>query len=287
MPNNFDLERLKGLTQQTLQGLQKRDQDAAKFGYDQSLQKDAQAASLEQLLGGKALDHVNKKDMLDTQVQQAEAWRKKYGNQIPVNVEGVSLGGIDPLAALIKARELSKPSLTPTQIEAEKSAGKEIANYKVKGGKPAMEKNIKALTAVEAELGPDAKEGGRDWWDRNVGGLLSTSPALMGRFAPAEKGRRDRARNTALSIAKQNDPNPSEKQQEAIFGQVYDPASSNEENLKRIQGFAEEHRAKAAQLEAAEKRYDETGYATLGTGGSTQLTPRQKRIQEIKARLGK
>lgn len=152
-------------------------------------------------------------------------------------------------------------SLTPAQEAAERTVGKQIADFASAGGRPSMQKNLQALKEVQGDLVPNGK---RDLWDRAVGTAFGTSPALLGLFGSTEKARRDKARNTALTIAKQTDPNPTEKQIEAIMGQIYDPSSSNEDNESRINRFLQEQESKMSQMEQAAQNYNKTGYATLG-----------------------
>lgn len=174
---------------------------------------------------------------------------------------GVSIGGKD--AAL---RGLLQ--LTPAQETAEKAVGKQIADFESAGGRPAMQKNLQSLHEVQGELGP---EGNRGRYDRAVGTVFGGFPSILGALDSTEKARRDKARNTALSIAKQTDPNPTEKQIETIMGQIYDPASSNEDNHSRITRFLGEQENKMSQMEQAAHNYHRSGYATLG--GAAPLSP--------------
>lgn len=203
-------------------------------------------------------------------LQAAQALKQQYGRETPVTVGKAHIGGMDPLAALIRQKQIDKPVLTPAQEQAEKMVGKQIADFEASGGRPAMQKNLQSLGEVQQEL----SQGKRDRYDRAVGSLFGTLPSLLGVFGSSEKARRDKARNTALTIAKQTDPNPTEKQIEAIMGQIYDPASSDADNLARIQRFQVEQEAKAAQMEKAAKAYHDTGYGTVGVPySSTPVQP--------------
>jgi hypothetical protein len=186
---------------------------------------------------------------------------------ISASDSGMSINPEDPLKNFLLP-------LTPAQEAAEKTAGKQIADWDAAGGRPAMQKNLDSLSGVEEDLSTNK----RDAWDRGVGALLSGFPGLMGLVGSTEKARRDKARNTALTIARSTDPNPTEKQIEAIMGQIYDPASSNEDNLSRIQRFKLEQQQKANQMEQASQNYRKSGYATIGNAkpASAQKTISKK-----------
>lgn len=227
--------------------------------------------TLKELLQGRSEAHDLKKQKAEQDFKQAELDREaqraqemygknpkaaiRYGD-VTINPES------DPLRGLLFP-------LTPAQEAAEKTAGKQIADWEASGGRPAMDKNIQSLKEAQSELGGvDATgkpaEAKRDLYDQYVGGALSGFPSIMGMVAPSEKARRDKVRNTALTIAKQTDPNPTEKQIEAIMGQVYDPSSDNDANRERVDRFLKEQQEKAANMEAAAQNYDRTGYATIG-----------------------
>lgn len=160
--------------------------------------------------------------------------------------------------------------LTPAQQAIETSSGKKLADYQTSGGKAVLDQNLAKLGEVEADL----SGGKRDWYDRGIGALLGNSPAALGIFGPSEKARRDKARSTALTLAKQTDPNPTEKQIEAIMGQIYDPASSDEANLERIRNFKTQTAGQSQQLEDAAENLRRTGYASIGVGAKPQSQPR-------------
>lgn len=191
----------------------------------------------------------------------------------------------------LKERELSLsnlikgPTLTPAQEAAEKDVGKQIAAFEAGGGKAAFEKNIGALEDVKSQL----ESGKRDWYDRLVGGATAFAGPIMGLLAPAEKARRDQARNTAITLAKQTDPNPTEKQIETIMGQIYDPASPDEANKERIDRYLNELRAKQGAISKAAGQYQQTGYGTMGAAPSATPAPdaRMQRLQELRAKAGK
>jgi hypothetical protein len=184
-------------------------------------------------------------------------------------VGDVSIGDVD-------GRSM-KLQLTPAQEAAERAAGKHVEDYLVAGGRPALDKDLGALGEVEQELA----KGERDNWDRVVGGATSWSPTLMGFLAPTEKGRRDKVRNTAADAARKTDANPTEKQIEAIMGQIYDPTADNKNLADRISRFSKERREKAGQLDHAAQNYQKTGYATLG-GPAAPQAPAEKFVGGVK-----
>lgn len=178
-----------------------------------------------------------------------------------------------------------KALLTPAQESAEKAVGKQIADFDAAGGRPAMEKNLNSLKEVQNEI-PN-----RGVYDRLTGAALGSFPGALGLVNSDEKARRDKARNTANMIAKASDPNPTEKQVEMIMGQIYDPASSNEDNAARISRFLEEQQRKSGQMESASQRYKQTGYATMGNGptaapaaSSGDTGQAIQRLQELRAK---
>lgn len=243
--------------------------DSFKNAYSQAQENERQRrendARLAQLIKGKQLEDESYNMKRQKSLEDVKSLRQLLGKDAGITAGDVH---IDPR----QKQASSALVLTPAQQAAERAVGKQIADFDAAGGRPAMEKNLQALTEVQADLTPDpkTKQTKRDWWDRNVGGVLSTSPALMGLFASGEKARRDKARNTALTIARQTDPNPTEKQIEAIMGQIYDTSSSDEDNEARITRFLNEQRSKAAQMEAASQNYHNSGYATIGGARAPQ-----------------
>lgn len=189
-----------------------------------------------------------------------------------IGVKGIRLNTPDPqdaLRQLILGRQLRQRVLTPAEVAAEGVGGKKVAEYEISGGRPAADKAAAALSEVESDL----TSGKRDKYDQTVGAMFGNWPSILGVVGPTEKARRDKAHNTALGLAKVNDPNPTEKQQQAIMGQVYDPASDNKANADRISSFKIEQAAKQAQIEAAAANYHKTGYATIG---NPQAAPQQQ-----------
>lgn len=209
------------------------------------------------------------------QIKQAEAQRqldlfdrlRSENPKAAVRVNDYSINPEPPMNVRMQ--------LTPAQESAERTVGKQIADFEASGGRPAMEKNLQSLKEVQGDL----RGKKRDRWDRGVGALFGTSPSLLGIFGSTEKGRRDKARNTALTIAKQTDPNPTEKQIESIMGQIYDPASSDEDNEARITRFLEEQDKKMLQMEQAAQNYKRTGYATFGGPGRAAVPPPPAKIR--------
>ncbi len=114
---------------------------------------------------------------------------------------------------------------------------------------------------------------GRDRWDHYVGGLTSGMPILQGLVAPTEKGRNDAMRSAASGLARTEDANPTQQQINMIYGQMYDPSSSTEENMKRIARFSAQKRQEAEAKQQAANLYKSTGYATMGSGGGMGTEP--------------
>lgn len=235
----------------------------------QLLQTQAEKATMDKL----GAEHGQKDKEYQRSLTDAEALRAKYGPDASVDTGPVKIGGRP--AALF-----APPKLTPAQEAAEKKAGAQIADYNAAGGRGAMEKTVGALDTVAADLVPQKDAAGnvvgpakRDNYDRYVGGTLGDWPTLQGLFAPTEKRRRDAAWSTAHGLAKQNDPNPTEKQIKEIMGTVYDPASRNEDNAVRIARLQEEQKQKADQMEQASQNYRNTGYVTLGGPGIPSPAP--------------
>jgi len=227
--------------------------------------------------------------------QLAEDEARRMGVKPGKYATSVSESGFSVNPESLSLANLLRP-LTPAQETAEKATGKQIADWAAAGGRPAMDKNVQSLVEVERDLTADEKTGKtkRDEYDRIVGGMLSTSPSLMGLLTPTEKERRDKARNTALTIARQTDPNPTEKQIEAIMGQIYDPSSSTEANRARISRFREEQQKKNKQMDQAYQNYMRSGYATIGGvpdprvgGGQAPLSPEEiAEMEALKRELG-
>lgn len=157
--------------------------------------------------------------------------------------------------------------LTPGQVASETVGAKKIADYDAAGGRAGAEQNIKQTGEVLSDL----QNGKRDWWDRKVGGFLSGSPAFMGTFASAEKARRDKVRSTAIMMAKQSDPNPTQKQIDDIMGQIYDPSSSDEDNTARLLDYQNRIRNVNDQMEQSSRNLRTTGYVMPGLAGNPPL----------------
>jgi hypothetical protein len=221
-------------------------------------------AALSQLITGHQLADEAKNSMYDKQLQTAKDLRSQYGSEANIDAGDVRIGGIDPLTHLLKARELQKPQLTPGQTEAERTAAKKLADYEAAGGRSSAEQNLKQIGEVKSDL----TAGKRDTWDRKVGGALSSFPSLMGAFAPSEKTRRDKVRATALMMAKQSDPNPTEKQINEIMGQLYDPSSDDRSNLSRLDDYENKARAQNAQMQQSAANLSKTGYSMPGIAGN-------------------
>lgn len=255
-----------------------------KLGQDAAnKQADAEAASLQQAHEMAKLAESDRLGQagIEANMQRGEDYNRRHGltnTAVNFNEKGFSSNP--------ESLPNGRIRLTPAQESAERAAGKQVADWDAAGGRPAMEKNLGALDEVEKDLAT----GKRDGWDRGVGALLSGSPGLMGVFGSTEKARRDKARNTALTIARSTDPNPTEKQIETIMGQIYDPASSDEDNLSRIQRFKLEQGQKASQMEKASANYRNSGYATIGIGTQQGAPPaaggldaqQKARLQELR-----
>lgn len=231
-------------------------------------------AALSQLIKGHELADASKNAMYDKQLEVAKDLRSQYGQEANIDAGEVKIGGVDPLNALLKRRELSQPKLTPAQTASETAAGKKIADYETAGGRATSAKNIEQVGSVENDL----KTGKRDLYDRKVGGLLNSFPSLMGAFAPAEKARRDKAYNAAMMLARQSDPNPTENQIRNIMGQIYDPSSDDATNLERIQRFQQQQRGVDADMAQSAANLRSTGYAMPGLSKSSPA-PAQPPVQ--------
>lgn len=175
--------------------------------------------------------------------------RKKVPGQEKYDVGNFSVTA--PGASALKLQ------LTPAQQAAETSAGKKISDYEAGGGKATFDENVKSLEGTMKGM----KD--RDAWDRIVGGITSSSPAMMGLLASKEKARRDSVRNTFIGLAKQVDSNMSREQMESVFGQIYDPASTDEDNIARMTKHLGDLKAKQGDIEKASAAYKATGYATM------------------------
>lgn len=219
-------------------------------------------------------------------IQQAQELQKSLGKDAKVGVGDVTM---DPRAY----------QLTPAQEASEKAFGKQFSDYEAGGGSSALNLNAEKIKGVLSQL----QTGKRSVFDRVAGALVPES--LQGLVIPEEKGRRDTIRSTAISQAKQQDPNPTEKQINQIYGQLYDEGSSNESNQQKLNDYLQQTKAKSAQMESAAQQLRKTGFGTVGgvprqpiveapTGVPMQSNnsngdslTRQARIRELRAKLGK
>lgn len=233
-------------------------------------------AALANLIKGREMDEAAKNEMLTRQIDEAERMRGVYGSDVPVNVEGVSIGTRDPLAglkALVTKRELSTPKLTPAQETSEKESGKKLSAYQVSGGSAAMQKNIDNQKTVLKEL----KTGKRDWYDRKVGGTLSAVPlvgsSLMSLLAPTEKARMDAAQGAALGNIKATDSNPTQVLIDQTLSRAYDPRAGDSQNITRLETDSAAAQAIKGQMEEAANNLASTGYAMPGLAGQAPAQP--------------
>lgn len=225
-------------------------------------ERDAQIA---RLIKGDEL----KQQGMARQISEAERLRGQYGPEANVNVEGVSIGGVDPLNALLKRRELSQPKLTPGQETSEKEGGKKISAYSLAGGSPAMQKTLSAQEEVLKEL----RSGKRDMYDRMVGGALSKFPAMQRILAPTEKARKDKIQAAAIQNIRATDSNPAQVLIDQTLSRAYDENATDEQNIERI--MADYATAKATQedMERATGNLQRTGYIMPGLAGNPAGSP--------------
>lgn len=234
-------------------------------------------AALAQLIKGKEMDHDSKDTMLTRQIGEVERMRGVHGPDVPVNVEGVSIGSQESLLSkLIKQRDLNKPQLTPAQESSEKESGKKLSAWEVSGGSPAMEKN---LGNQEKVLG-DLKNGKRDWYDKNVGGTLQALPlvgnSLMSIFAPTEKARMDQAQGGAVHNIKAVDSAPTQVLIDQTMTRAYDPRATNEQNAERVGTDLHTGKSTKAQMEQASDNLARTGYVMPGLAGQRAPAPQRQ-----------
>lgn len=227
-------------------------------------QREQQDAALKLLLTGKNADLSNDQAKAQSDIANAQALRDKYGNSVAVRAGSASLGDTDPLARLLKRRELEKPQLTPAETETEKKSGDELAKYETGGGRVVSDESLKTVKGVRDDLQK------RDAYDRIVGGAVSGFPSVMGVVAPAEKARRDRAYSAAANRLKQlGDPNPTEVRIKETMGQIYDPSSDNETNDARLAAFERQLSGTRDQMEQNSANLRSTGYIMPGLAGSS------------------
>lgn len=258
--------------QAAIDGVRRQREQGAQRVHETNTQRAQQDAALRQLIRGKELDLSNDQAKAASDMANAEALRAKYGNSVAVHAGSASLGDTDPLARLLKRRELEKPQLTPAQVEAEKVTGKKVGDWEAAGGRPTAEQNVKQIGEVRKDLA----DGKRDTWDRVVGGATSGFPSLMGMVAGKEKARRDKVRNTAVMLARQSDPNPTQKQIEDIMGQIYDPSSSDMDNDQRLADYERKIQSTSRDMDQAATNLRTTGYTMPGlSGAAPAMSPSQ------------
>ncbi len=240
-------------------------------------QADAQQKLQEYLLGKKA---QLEKEQLANQVNTAKGLRSYLGKDSRVSVGDISFDPRASMAAQLK--------LTPAQQAAETAAGKQIAEFEAAGGRPTLDKNIE-----QVQSGIKEAQQNRDTYDRVVGAVAPDF--MMGLVAPKEKARRDTFRNSALGIIKQAvGGNPTLKEVEQIYGQIWDPGSTTDTNVERLQNYLSKAQGTRKQMEDASSRYKSTGFATIGAPSQPSAPAqdgaaeaRRRRIAELKAKLGR
>lgn len=264
----------------------------------QKAERDLQEQRGEQAQGLEKLKSYLEGQRENQQIQSALGLQSLLGNSSPGHRYNVSVGG----AHISEADQAQRPSfaLTPAQEAAEKEAGKKIEAYEVAGGKPSADRALSQLGQSLDEVQDNAETGTkktRDNYDRIVGGVLKGHPTLQGFFAPTEKARMDRMRNVVGNIIRQTDPNPAQSLIDQVFGQVYDPASTDSANADRIRSFYHEKKAQVGDIENASRRYHNTGYATVGaspgaplqapkTSGGALSPSEQAELEQLKKELG-
>lgn len=257
-----------------INGANSMSESAARSGAASQMQAQKLQAEKEQLAQKAALEQEAQNA---EQARKEEAIARLLGNPSykPYLQEGFSSGDLRLGGEHDPRKGVMGIQLTPAQEAAEKSAGKRISDWEVGGGLPAAEKNIQALEDVQEEL----ESGKRDWYDRTVGSVAGKSPSLFGLIGPTEKARTDRARSTAITLAKQTDPNPTQQTIDMILSQTYDPASTDKENADRIRRYVTQERGRAQQMKDSSDRMRKTGYAIVGS--KTPASTRSKRPEDM------
>jgi hypothetical protein len=206
--------------------------------------------------GDQARQTTKLKSDLAEQEQQRSLDRAKGLRQYLGKDAGITVGHVR-----IDPRQLPNnglPVLTPAQETAEKSAGKDYADYEAAGGRANIDKNLSLLEGAKADLaGSDRGPLTR------AAGILPKS--LREFLTPKEVAVEDKVKSAVQATLRQTlGAQFTEKEGQALMDRAYNPRLSTEENLARVTATANELAQKKAQMDQSGDAYRRTGYATVG-----------------------
>ena len=134
-------------------------------------------ARLAQLIKGNELQDASKNAMLTRQITEAERMRNQYGKDVPVNIEGVSIGSAgDPLTAFIKGQQLK-------DINEDRSLRRQerFGNALSKASIPGRASDMAALEAATRSKDAGGMITNKDYQPKSAGPYINAVPnALMG-----------------------------------------------------------------------------------------------------------
>jgi hypothetical protein len=231
-------------------------------------------------------DSQIKQLLLGKQIEQAKSLHEA-NPEANVNVEGVSIGGRDPLRDLLRRRELSQPMLTPGQEAADKAFGKDYADYVAGGGRQGVEKNLAQLE--------HAKQGLQHPGMLDRAASYIPIQKIREVITPDAVAREESVKNAIQSTLRQTLGSQfTEKEGQALMDRAYNPRLAPEENMRRLDLIIGELKGRAAQKERSAQLFEKTG-SLKGLSGAEapksqsnpQLDAIQRRIQELEAKRGR
>lgn len=141
--------------------------------------------------------------------------------------------------------------LTPGQEAADKTFGKDYADYVAGGGKAGVEKSLEGLEAAKGDLKNATK------FDRVAGVLPNWARSFL---APGDVAREDAVRNAVqMSLRQILGSQFTEKEADSFMSRHYNPRLAPEENMKRIDAATKELKKRAAQKDVSAKHFESTG----------------------------
>lgn len=215
-------------------------------------------AALAQLIKGKELNQQAVAENFEASQQAArDAGLDPRQTAISASVGGRGYNPeVDPIKLLLAKSSLEKPKQTVGQESADRTYGKEYADFIANGGSKVAEKNLGLLEGVQKEL--KAKGNRRP-------GLLARAVQYLPEGArtaltPDVKAQEDKVRTAVQGTLKQVlGAQFTAAEGEGIMKRSYDPRLSAKQNLEKMKPEIDALKAKLdAQMKSA-RRFEETG----------------------------
>lgn len=169
-------------------------------------------------------------------------------------------------ALTAQAQRQDKEIATTGTREIAKKTGEQYAAYQAQGGKAGVEKNIAALDTAIKQL----KSGEVRFGTLAKKVPFGSSEDVLSFYDEKAKALVDSVRGSVNMRAALADPNPTEKQINAIMGRTIDPRLSNAENIKKLE---DAKRALLSDVSSKEAIFAQHGFMTPSAPQQRQSAP--------------